>query len=544
MEVALTFGSLGDIIALCQLAIQLGRAVGVGGVAARGESGKEYQKLRNDLDLFIAILTEVVATYQQHELSPHLQGLDRVSQSVVEKCTTLIQDMLGHLTSRYGSCLSVQGSGWMMRDAYKRVEWCVREKERIQNLRNGLQEGVQTLSLLTSLAIRKSARVDNATLLARIDEVQRICGQAHQEQRDILKLLKKQRAETISQAEQQMQKLGHVQDQDTFRAITEVKGHLQSVSQVIVDIQIAASSAMLMRPLDSTRGLPVILEDALGRSLEIPAQWIDTLEWNVLNGLLIGKFKGLKGEDMVSRNEYALEESATGKDLNTGVPLHRCLRRGMRVYMSMIFYDAEVVAGACPRCHAETDAPEGVSIQCPVSDCGMSFRLEKQVVESLPPQAMPHSIPAEGLTPAPPKVVSETRSTEAEFSEPPSAGSNQYTSAQSPELDEKGRGAEYTAAAAAVPITTKARYASDLFDSKLRSAHSVTEDDYQCRTPAGFVGYTLRPWDGDVYSTRTHTDGDVYSTHTHTDDVSYSTFIRTGGGSLHIGKSIPRHTYG
>lgn len=179
MEVALTFGSLGDIIALCQLAIQLGRAVGVGGVAARGESAKEYQKLRDDLDLFIAILTEVshafleartgpklcystnsarkkkvVATYQQHELSPYLQGLDRVSRSVVEKCTTLIQDMLGHLTSRYGSCLSVQGSGWMMRDVYKRVEWCVREKERIQNLRNGLQEGVQRLSLLTSLAIR------------------------------------------------------------------------------------------------------------------------------------------------------------------------------------------------------------------------------------------------------------------------------------------------------------------------------------------------------------------------------------------------------
>ncbi len=85
----------------------------------------------------------------------------------------------------------------------------------------------------------------------------------------------------------------------------------------------------------------------------------------------------------------------------------------------------------------------------PVSDCGMSFRLEKQVVESSPLQAMPHSIPAEGLTPAPPKVVvslpvepgdfqrvrllllngplqSETRSTEAESFKPPSAGSNQY----------------------------------------------------------------------------------------------------------------------
>lgn len=60
MEVALTFGSLGDIIQLCQLAIQLGRAVGVG-CGAVSESAKEYQRVRDDLDTFVHILMQARA---------------------------------------------------------------------------------------------------------------------------------------------------------------------------------------------------------------------------------------------------------------------------------------------------------------------------------------------------------------------------------------------------------------------------------------------------------------------------------------------------
>lgn len=57
MEVALTFGSLGDIIAICQVAVQLGRAIGVG--SGVGESAKEYQEFRQDLDAFVRILMQV-----------------------------------------------------------------------------------------------------------------------------------------------------------------------------------------------------------------------------------------------------------------------------------------------------------------------------------------------------------------------------------------------------------------------------------------------------------------------------------------------------
>lgn len=58
MEVALTFGSLGDIIAVCQLCVQLSRALGLGCKAAGG-SAKEYRELRRELGLFVQILLQV-----------------------------------------------------------------------------------------------------------------------------------------------------------------------------------------------------------------------------------------------------------------------------------------------------------------------------------------------------------------------------------------------------------------------------------------------------------------------------------------------------
>lgn len=58
MELALTFGSLGDIIAICQIALQLGRALSTSRDGASG-SAKEYQSLRSDLDQFVRVLMQV-----------------------------------------------------------------------------------------------------------------------------------------------------------------------------------------------------------------------------------------------------------------------------------------------------------------------------------------------------------------------------------------------------------------------------------------------------------------------------------------------------
>lgn len=65
---------------------------------------------------------------------------------------------------------------------------------------------------------------------------------------------------------------------------------------------------------------------------------------------------------MVQRQQYALEESVSGRDISSAVPLSQCLRRGMKINMSMIFHEDKLVAGGCPRCHTVVDALEGVNV--------------------------------------------------------------------------------------------------------------------------------------------------------------------------------------
>ncbi|KAH7254936.1 hypothetical protein MRS44_016409 [Fusarium solani] len=405
MEVALTFGSLGDIIAICQVAVQLGRAIGVGSGVV-GESAKEYQDFREDLDAFVRILMQVVATYQQHEFSPYLDGLDKAVKSVIDQCGSLIQDTLEHIQPKYHESLRIGGSGKKINDIYRKIEWSMREKDRLRYTREKLQDGVQRLSLLTTLAARKSAGVDNATLCSRIEEIRQLVSDTCQGREEMFELLRVQSRASENQA----QKLEDVSQQlvtqekssrdilglakDTFCGMLEVKALLVQISQTVINLQVMATHSMFLRPLDPTKELPVILEDALGNELPIPAQWLDSLEWEVLYGLLKGHFKGRNGYDMVLNRQYALEESSSGRDLDTNRPLHFCLRRGMKINMSMIFNASTVVTGTCPRCNKVTDVPEDVTVQCTRPDCGMWFRTQRVVIE-----ASETSDPSEGNKP-------------------------------------------------------------------------------------------------------------------------------------------------
>lgn len=116
-------------------------------------------------------------------------------------------------------------------------------------------------------------------------------------QEELLEFLQEQRAANEQQTEKQLQRLDEVNQQlatqekgsrnilavakDAVRGILEVKNLLIQLSQNVIDLQITASNSIFIRLLDPTRELPVVLEDALGRQLEIPAQWIDALEWEV-----------------------------------------------------------------------------------------------------------------------------------------------------------------------------------------------------------------------------------------------------------------------
>ncbi len=75
------------------------------------------------------------------------------------------------------------------------------------------------------------------------------------------------------------------------------------------------------------------------------------------------KFKKSKGHDMVLKRHFALEESCSGNDLDKSFPLKSCLRRGMKINMSMIFVEPKILQSSCPRCNTSVDVAEGVTTQ-------------------------------------------------------------------------------------------------------------------------------------------------------------------------------------
>ncbi|KAJ4289909.1 hypothetical protein N0V88_006704 [Collariella sp. IMI 366227] len=168
MEVVLTFGSLGDIIVVCQLAIQLSRAIkdnlGHG-------SAKKFHRLRKELGLFVkvcepsipgsaqthnadnGISQKVVATYSQHEFTLYLEELDTATLVVVNECGDLIQEALDRW-HKYHEALSSEGSGNGLKSIVKKIEWSLRDQKRMKELQKKLDQGVQRLTLLGALAAR------------------------------------------------------------------------------------------------------------------------------------------------------------------------------------------------------------------------------------------------------------------------------------------------------------------------------------------------------------------------------------------------------
>ena len=161
---------------------------------------------------------------------------------------------------------------------------------------------------------RKTAIVDQATMLARIDEVQEVVARYSYDQTKILNLLKVEReaskrhtrqleevkaklAAQNEQLESQSQQLEAAKQQlvqhnqtswsilsvakDALSGILEVKTMLYEVSQTVVSLHASVPGTGRGAALDPTMDLPVIIEDALGRQMPIPAVFLESIQWNV-----------------------------------------------------------------------------------------------------------------------------------------------------------------------------------------------------------------------------------------------------------------------
>ena len=92
---------------------------------------------------------------------------------------------------------------------------------------------------------------------------------------------------------------------------------------------------------------PLIFTDALGRTAPVHLELINT--WDVLEAVLVARFRNVPGERKVRSKEYALQDHITQKDLDRSALFESCFLPGRRVDMSMIFTQSHSSI-TCPGC--------------------------------------------------------------------------------------------------------------------------------------------------------------------------------------------------
>lgn len=150
MSFGVTFGSIGDLIAVGEIAVSLAKALN----DSRG-SVKEYQDLMKELQLFDKTLFQTTLLLQSYEASPEIVDLCTVTNEVAKDCQVILNDFREKVDRKYGSTLGVQRPltrSARVKAAGRKIGW-VREKDEVIALKAKLQASINSIALLISAAV-------------------------------------------------------------------------------------------------------------------------------------------------------------------------------------------------------------------------------------------------------------------------------------------------------------------------------------------------------------------------------------------------------
>ncbi|CZR68578.1 uncharacterized protein PAC_18477 [Phialocephala subalpina] len=115
MSVGITFGSIGDLIAVSEIAWSLGKAL-----KDSRRSVKEYKCLERELETFSEAFRLVVALWQNYENCPELEELGEISQTAATDTIDLLTTFRDKVNRKYGKSFYPNGSGSRVKDAGKK----------------------------------------------------------------------------------------------------------------------------------------------------------------------------------------------------------------------------------------------------------------------------------------------------------------------------------------------------------------------------------------------------------------------------------------
>ncbi|PQE09015.1 vegetative cell wall protein [Rutstroemia sp. NJR-2017a WRK4] len=138
----ITFGSVGDIIAVGQISWSLAKALN----DSRG-SAKEYQGLVRELRAFERAVLQIVALWQNYDCP------DTITTDAAKDWLDTLRAFQDKADKKYGASLGASGgSGNLVKDISKKFIW-MKEKEDILDLRRKLNSATDMITMSTLAAM-------------------------------------------------------------------------------------------------------------------------------------------------------------------------------------------------------------------------------------------------------------------------------------------------------------------------------------------------------------------------------------------------------
>ena len=139
-------GSLGDIVALSRMLKDLIQALD----ETKGSSA-QYQETIRKLWAFKRVVQEVETVCRKREYTVELDTLRATTCFIANQARQCIKVFLKNIRN-YEPNLSKRGSGNVVRDAFKKVQWRVCRSDELSKLQVEVDVFCSTLSLLLSIA--------------------------------------------------------------------------------------------------------------------------------------------------------------------------------------------------------------------------------------------------------------------------------------------------------------------------------------------------------------------------------------------------------
>ncbi|KAH6975231.1 hypothetical protein BKA56DRAFT_675286 [Ilyonectria sp. MPI-CAGE-AT-0026] len=328
MEV--TFGAVGDFISIGLIIRDIVTALN----DSRG-SAWDYRELIESLDLLERSLKEIYRIYSDPDLSGDLGGLRTAASDTARQITRALTEFRQKI-AKYAGCLSGAGSGNLFKDAMRKVQWKLDEKD-IHKFRTEIECYTQSLRMNSITEQSQNMRRLMADLAALF-----ILG---------------------------------------FQMAYQIGGELKQTSLFILYIgstiytELSGLHSLFTRLESSISEEYFTLQDAIGRTLPIHLRTITS--WEDLGYIIQRRFEGMKGRRRVARHQYALEDHASRKELNQTMPWDHAFRPYQKVNMSILCKDSldkpgEVPKRSCPWCRHLASGEESVEIKC--ENCNMFYR--------------------------------------------------------------------------------------------------------------------------------------------------------------------------